>query len=154
VPTHAQTATTLSAAIDAQTRTIPVASTSGITVGQFVLVDNEVFPVTGVNASLNQLTIAPRGAVGTLGVPHKSGTMVLAGPANAFIKYVPSGTCSAGSGLFYNTTILVTTDAGAIGSQWVCSSVVGKIVPGFGNGAVPPAPTAAVASAAGKVTPS
>jgi hypothetical protein len=153
VPVHAQVATTLSGAIDSQTRTFSVASTSGIPAGYGLVLDNEVLIVASVPSS-KQLAVAPRGSYGTIAVPHKTGTMVLAAPANAFIKYVPAGTCSAGSGLFYNTTILITTDSGNAGAQWVCSSVTGKIVPGFGNGTVPSAPTAAVASAAGAITPS
>ena len=153
LPIHAQVQTTLSAAIDSQTRTFAVASTTNILPGYGVVLDNEVLIVASVPSS-KLLSVVPRGAYGTVSVPHKSGTMVLAAPANAFIKYVPAGTCSAGTGLFYNTTILVTTDSGNAGAQWVCSSVTGKIVPGFGNGTVPSAPTAAVASAAGLITPS
>jgi hypothetical protein len=153
VPAHAQVATTLSAAIDSQTRTFPVASSTGIVAGNGLVLDNEILIVASVPSS-TQLVVAPRGAYGTVSVPHKTGTMVLAAPASAFIKYVPAGTCSAGTGLFFNTTILVTTDSGNAGAQWVCSSITGKIVPGFGNGTVPSAPTAAVASAAAKITPS
>jgi hypothetical protein len=110
--------------------------------------------VASVNPTLRQLYTVPRGSYGTLAVPHKSGTMVLAAPANAFIKYVSAGVCANGTGLFYNATIIVTTDSGNAGAQWVCSSVTSKIVPGFGNGTVPSSPTAAVASAAGLITPS
>jgi hypothetical protein len=153
LPVHAQVATTLSAAVDSQARSFPVASTSGILAGYGLVLDNEVLIVASVPSS-TQLVVAPRGAYGTVSVPHKTGTMALAAPASAFIKYVPAGTCSAGTGLFYNTTILITTDSGNAGAQWQCSSVTGKIVPGFGNGSVPAAPVAAVASAAGKITPS
>jgi hypothetical protein len=153
LPIHAQVQTTLSAAIDSQTRTFPVASSAGIVAGNGLVLDNEVLIVASVPSS-KLLVVAPRGAYGTTSVPHKTGTMVLAAPANAFIKYVPAGSCAASTGLFYNTTILVTTDSGNAGAQWVCSSVTGKIAPGFGNGTVPPTVTAAVASAAGAVTPS
>src|SRR5262249_54391085 len=137
VPVHAQVQTTLSAAVDSQTRTFPVASTSGISAGYGVVIDNEVLIVASVPSS-KQLVVVPRGAYGTIAVPHKTGTMVLAAPASAFIKYVPAGSCTPGQGLFNQSSILITTDSGNAGAQWVCSPVVGKIVPGFGNGAVPP----------------
>jgi hypothetical protein len=40
------------------------------------------------------------------------------------------------------------------GSEWLCSTVTLSWVPGFGNDVGPAAVTAAVASAAGKITPS
>ena len=150
----AQVQTTLSAAIDSQTRTLPVASVSNILVGYGAAIDNEVVMVVGVNSTAKTITIAPRGAYGTFAAAHKSGTMVLTAPASAFIKFVPAGTCTAGQGLFYQSSILITTDSGNAGAQWVCSSVTGKIAPGFGNGTVPPMPTTAVASVAGQITPS
>jgi hypothetical protein len=149
-----QVQTTLTSAIDSQTRTLPLNTVTNILVGYGAAVDNEVLMVVGVNTSAKLVTVAPRGAYGTFAAPHKSGTMVLFAPASAFIKYVPAGTCTAGQGLFYQSSILVTTDSGNAGAQWVCSSVTGKIVPGWGNGTVPPAPTAAVASVAGQITPS
>lgn len=152
-PAYAQTAltaTTLSAAIDSQTRTIPVPSLTGIVAGNFALIDNEALPIVSTNSSALTFSVAPRGAGGTLASAHKSGSMVLSGPAQAFIAYDPAGTCTNGSGLFLYSPIVNTRT----GNQWLCSSVTGKVIPGFGNQVDVAAPSTAVASAAGKITPS
>lgn len=146
----ALTATTLSAAVDSQTRTLPVASTSSILAGYIATIDNEGFSIVSVNSGAGNIVIAPRGYAGTLAMPHLSGSMVLVGPPAAFIGFDPSGSCTNGSGLFAYSPIVNLKN----GNQWLCSSVTGKVVPGYGNVSAPPAPTTAVASAAGKVTPS
>jgi hypothetical protein len=154
VPVHAQTPnlvqTKLAVALDSQARTFPVASVSGLVAGNYILIDNETMPIYSVSSVGNLVTVAPRGATGTSAVPHKVGTMVLSGPSQAFIAYDPSGACSNGSGLFQYSPIINTRT----GNQWLCSSVTGKVVPGYGNLSAPPGVTAAVASAAGLITPS
>lgn len=150
---HAQTAltqTTLTAAITSGTRTIPVASVTGILAGYGAIVNNEAFSVYAVNSTNKTLTVAPRGSSGTKAFAHVNGSMVLVGPTPAFISYDPSGTCTNGQGLFlYSPVVNVIT-----GNQWLCSSVTGQVVPGFGNASAQAAPTTAVASAAGLITPS
>lgn len=150
---HAQTAltqTTLTAAITSGTRTLPVASTTGILAGYAAVINNEAFSIYAVNTTSKILSVAPRGSSGTKAFAHVNGSMVLVGPTPAFISYDPSGTCTNGQGLFlYAPVINVVT-----GNQWLCSSVTGVVVPGFGNTSMPAAPTTAVASAAGLVTPS
>lgn len=151
MPAYAQTAltqTTLSAAIDSQTRTFPVASVTGILAGQVGIIDGETFVVTSTSTGI--LQVAPRGYNGTVGMPHLTGSMVLVGPSQAFLSYDPSGSCTNGQGLFIYSPIINTRSA----NQWLCSTVTGKVVPGFGNTLAPPSVTTAVASAAGKITPS
>lgn len=146
----ALTATTLSAAVDSQTRTIPLASVSGIVAGYIAVIDNEGFSIASVNSGSSTVTVAPRGYFGTKAFAHLSGAMFLTGPAQAFPSFDPSGSCTNGSGLFaYSPVVNLTT-----GNQWLCSSVEGKVVPGFGNTVASPSVTTAVASAAGKITPS
>jgi len=74
--------------------------------------------------------------------------MVLAGNPNWFYGYDPSGSCTA-SATFVTPWVNVKT-----GNQWICSTVTTSWVPGWGNSAALDAPTAAVASAAGLITPS
>ncbi len=149
----ALTATTLSAGIASKLTTFQVASATGITApsstsaGTVLVVDNEAMSVISVSGTTVHVQ---RGASGTMANAHISGAMVLAGPPNAFISYDPSGTCTNGSGVFaYSPVVNLRT-----GNQWLCSTVTGKVVPGFANYFDGPQPTTAVASAAGLVTPS
>lgn len=147
----ALTATTLSNAVTTSSITyITVASATGITVTpQTVLyIDNEALAVSSVSGTLIGVR---RGMIGTAASGHISGAMVLAGPPAAFLSYDPSGSCTNGQGLFlYSPLVNVKR-----GNQWLCSTVTGKIVPGFGNiDFAPSQVTTAVASAAAKITPS
>lgn len=157
-PVYAQTAltnTTLTAAITAGSqRTIQLASVTGIVApspqvgsGSLIYIDNEAMTVSAVSGTL--VTVV-RGVSGTRATLHASGSGVLLGPGNAFLAYDPHGACTAGTGLFlYSPIVNVNT-----GNQWLCSTVTGTVVPGFGNSAAFPGVTAVVASAAGAVTPS
>jgi hypothetical protein len=149
--TYAQTpltATTLSAGIDSSQRTFKIASATGVTANATELfIDNEALPVVAISGTT--VSVAPRGSAGTRAMGHISGAMVLAGPPQAFVGYDPSGSCTAGQGLFqYTPVVNINT-----GNQWLCG-LLGKVVPGWGNGTDLPQPTAAVASAAGLITPS
>jgi hypothetical protein len=89
-----------------------------------------------------------RGEAGArTGIP--TGATVLVGAPNLFYNYDPSGSCSA-------STVFVSpwVNTGS-GFEWLCSTVTGTWVPGWNNpGGDAFAPTAAVASAAGLITPS
>lgn len=141
------TQTTLAAAINSSTTRITVASATGVVANStLMLIDNEalfVSSVQGVNIGVI------RGSSGTKAFAHIAGSGVLLGPPPAFIAYEPSGACTAGTGIFLYTPVvnLIT------GNEWLCSSVTGKIVPGFGNVGDPFQVTAAVASAT-LITPS
>jgi hypothetical protein len=102
--------------------------------------------VTGVSGTTISVI---RGAAGTAAVNHISGAIVIIGPRQAFIAYDPDGACTAAN-TAYTPTINIKN-----GYQWLCSTVSGvlKWVPGFNN-PNPPEPSAAVASAAGLITPS
>lgn len=143
----ALTSTTLSAAVSSSsTTTIVVASATGITAGTTGLyVDREFLDVNAVSGTT--ITVR-RGASGTAANPHISGAVVLVGPKNLFQAYDPDGACTAASTLVTPWVNIKN------GNQWLCSTVVLKWVPGFGNTSAPIAPTAAVASAAGLITPS
>lgn len=145
----AMTQTTLGAAITSSQTTFPLASTTGITATNTVLyVDNEAMFVNSVPVS--GMVGVTRGYAGTKAFAHKTGTMALAAPPAAFTSVDPSGSCTVASGLFAYAPIINVLN----GNQWLCSSVTGKVVPGFANVADAPGVTAAVASAAGKITPS
>jgi hypothetical protein len=150
LPASAQTAltaTTLTAAITPGTRTIPVASAAGISVGTELFFGPDAAKVISING-LN-VYVAPRGAAGTMSFGHVSGGMVLFGPPNAFVGYDPGGSCTPGSGMFlYSPVVNLTT-----GRQWLCS-IIGVRTPGFGPQEYAVLPTTAVASAAGLITPS
>jgi hypothetical protein len=142
------TATLLSGAINSSQRTFKLLSATGVTANATELfIDNEAMPVVGVSGTT--VTVAPRGSAGTKAFGHISGTMVLAGPPAAFVGYDPSGSCTAGQGLFQYSPVVNINN----GNQWLCG-LVGKVVPGWGNTSEAPQTTAAVASAAGTITPS
>lgn len=145
----ALTQTTLSAAVGSATRSIPLTSATGVTANQTLLyIDQEALFVTATSGTL--ATVGPRGSSGTKAFAHASGAMVLLGPPPAFISYQPAGSCTNGQGLFlYSPVVNINT-----GDQWLCSTVTGKIVPGFNNFKVAPQVSTAVTSTAGKITPS
>jgi len=91
-----------------------------------------------------------RGYNGTVATGHVSGAMVLIGPPEAFVTTDLSGSCTNGTGSFRFTPVVNIRN----GNQWLCSTVTGKVIPGFGNIADPSQVSTAVASAAGLVTPS
>jgi len=156
----ALTATTLSTAIaDSKGKILTVASATGITApaaatnpfnsptATVLFIDGEELFVQAINSTT--VTVI-RGYNSTAANPHINGAMVLAGPPQAFVTYDPSGACTNGQGAFlYSPVVNVRT-----GNQWLCSTVTGKVVPGFQNDVAAPQVTTAVASAAGKVTPS
>lgn len=162
------TQTSLSAAMDAQTQTAVLASITNVNPiarGQFqsiLCIEQECDGVISVNAANNNVALS-RGQYGKVG-SHTSGAMILvcaAAPngANPFAAYPecfdhdppPTG-CNPVSG---PSQVVVTPWLNMItGNAWLCSNVTLSWVPGFGNTSVPPQPTAAVASAAGLITPS
>jgi hypothetical protein len=150
------TSTTLSAAITSSTKVISLASVSGIN-GQGTVpgnatdlyIDRELLQVVQVNTVNNTATVI-RGIGGTQAAGHISGSTVLAGQPSWFNNYSPEGSCTLAQTLvspWINTRE---------GTQWLCSSVLGAWIPGFGNPGVSGTPLqvgAAVASAA-TITPS
>lgn len=150
-------ATTLGAAVAAlNQRTIQLVSATGVVApsplgaaGSVLFVDQEALTVTSVSG--NYVTVT-RGSQGTAASAHVTGAMVLFGPANAFIAtpFDPSGACTAGVGIFlYSPVVNIRT-----GNEWLCSTITGKVIPGFSNSAGIPQVSTAVASAAGLITPS
>ncbi len=146
--------TTLSAAITAQSKIIPLASVTGVSSGSFDagtvgtqlwVVDPgqqmgepmEVLSVSGLNVTVSRYPGAA--------VAHVSGAMVLAGPPNAFIKFDPTGSTD----MAYTPVVNTRT-----GAQWLYSSILGCFVPGWGNQQAAAGVTTAVASFAGTVIPS
>lgn len=146
--------TALSAAITANQSSIQVANATGINAPSFssglagsklFVVDigqtkGELMQVTSVSGT----TIGVSRTAGGKGTTHASGAMVLVATLpNWFFSTDPAGSCT-GSATFV-TPWLNTVN----GKQWVCSSVTGSWVPGWGNRDAPPAPTVLVASVAG-----
>lgn len=145
----ALTQTTLAAAVTQTADRIVVASATGISAGTLLYVQDfnaprgelvKVQSVTGLTVRII------RGQVGTQ-TAHTSGSLVLIAPnAAAFYTSNPQGACTP-TQVAYTPYINTST-----GEQWLCSSVLGSWVHGFGS--EPSGPTAAVASAAGLITPS
>lgn len=179
---HAQTAltqTTLSAAVNgpsaysgttASYQTfVTLASITGLlapvlpgTPVSVIYIGREAMGVLTVPTSASLPVGVIRGYLGTQAAPHPSGDMVLVAPAyqtnlqfggnpqpNGFFSQDPpqNGTCTA-AGTPATPWVNILT-----GAQWLCSSVTGTWIPGFNN-AYPDEPSAAVASAAGQITPS
>lgn len=153
------TQTTLAAAVgyDTNASTINLTSATGVTVGvttsTVLFIDKEAMFVNSVSGTRVRVF---RGYGGTPVSAHVSGARVLLGPAYAFNPLTqgvnangdPSGACTAGNTLY---TPFVNIKNGL---EWLCSTVTLTWVPGWGNTSLPPAPTAAVASAAGLIIPS
>jgi hypothetical protein len=147
--------TTLSQAQDASSTVIQLASLTGITFGpngsptqpnsQTILYINEeqenVLGITG-----NAVHVS-RGQAGTRANAHVSGAVVLAGRPVWFYRFDPSGAC-------VTANVYVTPWVNVIdGLRWLCSPITLSWVPGFNNTTMPARVTAAVASAAGAITP-
>lgn len=150
----ALTQTTLSALIGTNPQNIPLASVTGITANQtLIYIDQEAIFINTVNSTS---VSGFRGYGGTPVSGHVSGARVLIGPASAFNPLTrgitadgdPVGQCTVANTL-YTPYVNIKN-----GRQWLCSSVLTAWVPGWGNTSQAAAPTAAVASAAGQITPS
>jgi len=152
------TQTTLSAAITANDTVLTVASATGISVPSagvagtaLYIIDpgakqGELVTVTAAGPISTAFSVR-RGRSGTKSTAHISGALVMIGAPNLFQSADPAGGCTASS-VYVTPWVNVNT-----GNQWICSSVVSAWVPGFSSD-MAPAVSAAVASAAGLVTPS
>lgn len=149
---QAQTSLTQTSLSTAVTNTfvtsVRVASATGITANQTMLyIDGEALWPTAVSGTTISVM---RGYNGTISSGHISGAMVLIGPPQAFAVVDPFGSCTNGQGVFQFSPVVNIRN----GNQWLCSTVTGKVIPGWGNISDPPQVSTAVASAAGLVTPS
>lgn len=148
------TQTTLTAAVNDSANTVRVTAATNITAAAggtsntLLFIDNEAMSVTSVNGLVIGVT---RGANGTRANAHSNAAVVLAGRPQWFGQVDQSGACTPANVVaspFVNTTN---------GNQWLCSTVLNKWVPGWGNPGNSGSPigvTTAVASAAGTITPS
>jgi hypothetical protein len=128
----------------------------GTQVQSIIYIDREAMGVISVPTSATLPVTVIRGIRGTPAEPHVTGTMVLFGQinllgSNAFFDRDPIlGVCA--------TTFPQSPWLNVLTSmQWLCSSITGTWVPGFGNPGVSGAPlmaTANVAAAAGAILPS
>lgn len=146
----ALTQTTLAAAVTQTANRMVVASATGISAGT-VLYIQDYYAAAGELVTVQSVTgttlVVVRGNTGRV-VAHTSGARVLIAPApRAFYTNNPLGACTATAQPYTPYVNTVT------GEQWICSSVTGSWVPGW-NGTTPSGVTAAVASAAGLITPS
>jgi hypothetical protein len=144
--------TSLSSAITATQQNFQIASVTGITATfttQTVLfVDKELMLVNTVGTPTTTSVSVQRGYAGTIAVPHINTSVVLAGRPDWFYRTDPTGGCTTA------TTYVTPYVNTANGNQWLCSTVTLGWVPGFLNTSAPAGVTAAVASAAGQITPS
>lgn len=151
------TQTTLGAAVDAVSTTVKVASITNITktgggaVDTILMIDNEAMAVTKQPAAGQLQVEVMRGLYGTKATAHVNGRVVLLGRPREFYVSDPSGAIATAD-LDVTPRINVPTS-----NQWVAP--VDHWIPGQGNPGnsgtpVPGGASAAVASAAGLVTPS
>jgi hypothetical protein len=153
--TNVLTSTTLAAAVTTTSQTSwKLASLTGVVATSTVLYvedgtggNPEAVFVNVVNTASNTVSVT-RGYSGTIASPHISGAVVLYGPASSpgFVSVDPSGACVAASSTTPTINILK-------GNQWICSTILGRWVPGWNNSTKEPGATTAVASVAGQVTP-
>lgn len=129
----------------------------GTQIQSVIYIDKEMMGVIGPIPSSATLPVPViRGIRGTVASPHVTGTMVLFGQVNLmgsnefFDRDPTGGVCSTTFPQSPWINILTSM-------QWLCSSITGTWVPGFGNPGVSGLPlmaTANVAAAAGAILPS
>lgn len=146
--------TSLSAAITPTQNQFAVASVTGINAPSFSsgLAGSNIYVVDPGQSKGEQMTVASISGT-TLTVSrtkangaraHASGAMVLVATyANWFQSVDPVGSCTAAS-TYVTPWLNVTT-----GSQWLCSTITGTWVPGWGNTMTPAQVTLLVASVGG-----
>ena len=145
---YSLTQTTLSSAIaTGAVQTFTVASATGITVSPatYLYVEQEAMLVLAVNGTA--ITVA-RGQNTTKAAGHPTAAMVLIGSPDWFSDTDPTGACVTASTKTAPHVNVLT------GKEWLCSTITLSWVPGFQNTTLPARVTAAVASAAGLITPS
>src|ERR1700722_414863 len=143
------TQTTLTNQITSTQSTIQLGSVTGLVVNNIAYIDKEAMTVTAINTTTLVVNVL-RGIAGTQGRAHAAAAMVLFGLPSQFSQHNPSGYCLQASVTSLPYIEIVT------GTQWLCSTVTNTWGPGWanpGNSSTPQAPSAAVASAAGQVTP-
>jgi len=159
--------TSLSAAITSSQTCFAVASVTGVNAATVTTPGSDLYIVDPGQvagelvrnvSTITGTTVCGRRTSTGGAKSHASGSMVLVATSpNWFASADPVGACSttpgsiAGDkmGPFVTPVLNVNT-----GNQWICSSVTGTWVPGFANSSGNRGATAAVASAAGKITPS
>lgn len=148
--------------------TVNLTSATGITAsfnGQpvtYIYVDQEVEGILALVTGQTTIFNVLRGQMGTKASPHATANMVLAqvvtpqfgggaGSGGLQVTDPPFNGACLGTGTVFTPWVNVATQA-----QWLCSSITGTWVPGFSNPYVGGMErvTAAVASAAGQITPS
>ena len=158
--------TTLAAAVGASSNILNLASVTDITAptaGQLQKI--YVVPPTGGRGELMQVVAAASGnyvqvsRLARFKMNFPSGSLVLIGSIDqtveSFISFDPVGAPGNGSALLAVTPVVNVEN----GNQWLQGTIAGPTgsanawVPGWGNTMVPTGVTAAVASAAGQITP-
>jgi hypothetical protein len=140
---------TLAAAVtDGANTKIRLASVTGVVAGTSMLYVEDGTGAIGlgevmfVNAVTGTTVSVTRGYYGSNGNPHISGALVLIGAPNQFYAVEPTGACTPAA---QPVTPYLNVKTG---NEWLCSSILNRWVPGFGNTTAPLGATAAVATAA------
>lgn len=84
------TSTTLAAELDATARLVMLASTSGLSAGQFLFIENELMQVLGLDVPSGGVNVL-RGQGGTPAGYHEPGATVYAGSGDQFYRTDPVG---------------------------------------------------------------
>lgn len=152
--------TTLSAALSSTATVLNVASATNISAPvngffqQLYIVDpgsmrGELMTVTAVNG-----TVISVSRLDQFRSKHLSGAIVIIAPVNQGLGN-DMGFRGSDPAVVPGSVPILTWEVNVVtGAQWLYSTVTGSWVPGFGNTTAPASPTAAVASAAGLITPS
>lgn len=120
-----------------------------------IFIDHEAMAVISFNSTTGVVQVT-RSYGSTPAQQHAAGSMVLLGNLNQFNMESPYG----GNWYAANGACLVTATLSnpfidiQSGLQWICSTLTGTWVPGFGNTQWPAGLTTAVASVAGTTVPS
>jgi len=123
-------------------------------------IDRELLQVVSTNTAA-KVVCALRGQGGSQASPHQLGATVWIGPPGAFFNYDPEGYCGGPVGGVNfgggpsNPPAFFPWINQRTSLQWLCSSVTGTWVPGFGNPGVSgslPASAASIVSA-GTIAP-
>jgi hypothetical protein len=145
------TQTSITAAMTATQNYAVLASATNVAAAKGILIDSELMVVgkyytTGLTVPVTRDT-QKKGQ-------HASGAAALVGKPAWFSTFDPYGGCTAANTLVTPWVTVPNQFLGGDARQWICSTILNRWVPGWNNDLAPPQPTAAVASAAGLITPS
>jgi hypothetical protein len=129
------TTTTLSAAVNASSNQVTIASATGVSAGSILFMDREAMRVTSITGTVANVS---RGYSGTMARAHAASTIVYAGAPVRFYadEVVPGSVCTAASELYLPHIVLPSGNVyQCTNSVWYSiGSTVGSIQASFVQG--------------------